>query len=341
MRHLRYALSMITLAAACTTFNDKVAPGASLLDASLIDAKDDSSHVDAGLELLAVVTGPDYIDISADRVYFTSAGDGTVNSILKDGGTPLVLASSQPGARAIVVDEMAAYWLNNSGNDAGALMKCTLPACSGLQNLKSLADYPHGLALNATSVFYTVDNGAGSVGMASKGTGPSRILGASYAQQIAADADFMYWTVSGSGAVMKVRTDGTSASEELIGTQQAKPVGLAVDESPTGYVYFSDINRGSLERVNKSGGNPGLLIDGQSAPTALALAPDGLTLYWTELFAGTVRACPIGSCTAGVRLIASGQTRPSGIRVDATHVYWANQGDPSAGIRGAVLRALK
>jgi hypothetical protein len=67
------------------------------------------------------------------------------------------------------------------------------------------------------------------------------------------------------------------------------------------------------------------------APTQLASAPDcgGMnlvvandTVYWTEKAGGTVKSVP--TCGGPITTLASGQTSPGALAVDATWIFWVN-----------------
>src|SRR5262249_26301778 len=56
-------------------------------------------------------------------------------------------------------------------------------------------------------------------------------------------------------------------------------------------------------------------------------------IYWTTFNGGTVMRMPLGGQVAPTT-IASGQTYPSALAIDATNLYWTNNGLP-----GAVMKA--
>jgi hypothetical protein len=58
-------------------------------------------------------------------------------------------------------------------------------------------------------------------------------------------------------------------------------------------------------------------------------------VYWTNYNDGTVMKAPLGG--GAPTILASGQSGPAGIVVDATSVYWVNQG-VYMGVDGAVMK---
>ena len=53
-----------------------------------------------------------------------------------------------------------------------------------------------------------------------------------------------------------------------------------------------------------------------------AIAVDGASVYFNDYTSGTVSRVPLGG--GAVAILASGQTVPDGIAVDARFVYWAD-----------------
>jgi hypothetical protein len=87
------------------------------------------------------------------------------------------------------------------------------------------------------------------------------------------------------------------------------------------------------------GGSPTALASGLVSP--LAIATDGLNVYWTSSgpTTGTVMKCSVNGCGMSPTMIASGQNSPNSIAVDGTAVYWTNGAAADAG--GAVMMVMK
>ncbi len=59
---------------------------------------------------------------------------------------------------------------------------------------------------------------------------------------------------------------------------------------------------------------------------AYDLAVGGGELYWTNASAGTIAKCTASSCLATVTILAQGRPSPEDLVIDATNVYWSEQG---------------
>lgn len=125
---------------------------------------------------------------------------------------------------------------------------------------------------------------------------------------IAVDATTVYWVnmgsvdssgrPSGNGSVMKCAIDGCGDKPIVLASNQLNPIAIAVDATS---VYW--VNRGTQ---NTQGGYNG---------------------------DGSVMKCAIGGCGGMPTVLAAGQYGSNTLAVDATAVYWTNEGDgtPSTG----------
>jgi hypothetical protein len=124
------------------------------------------------------------------------------------GGTPTTLASGQNamtqrhrrGRHERLLDELMAA---RHGDEGGHRRRH--PHHSRLR-----AELPRGIAVDATSVYWTNEYSSGTVMKVPTGGGTPTTLasGQSYPQGIAVDATSVYWTNDISGTVMKVPTGG-------------------------------------------------------------------------------------------------------------------------------------
>jgi hypothetical protein len=115
----------------------------------------------------ADVTGGFGIALGGTSLFFTDQGQGgNVYKVPAGGGTPpTVLASGQATPTLVAVDSTTVYWTNYAANGAA----CTPPNCGGVSSvpigggpvtaMATLIDYPEGIAVDATGVFFTAASG--------------------------------------------------------------------------------------------------------------------------------------------------------------------------------------
>jgi hypothetical protein len=103
---------------------------------------------------------------------------------------------------------------------------------------------------------------------------------------------------------------------------------VAMDDTT---IYFA-CDDGSIQSVPKDGSAPPKTIAQAMTTYTEGIAVDATDVYFTNLAPGTIQRVPKGG---GVpETIATGQLRPQGITLDATQVYWANQGTDAEGAPG-------
>jgi len=96
----------------------------------------------------------------------------------------------------------------------------------------------------------------------------------------------------------------------------SRPHAVAIDG---GYVYWTDVGTGTVNRVNLNGQNMTTIATGGMQPNALVV--DGGYVYWTDFTAGTVSKAPIAG--GEVTVLAKQQSYPLSILIYEGYVYWA------------------
>jgi hypothetical protein len=298
--------------------------------------------------------------VDEENVYYVLATqNGAVMKVPRDGGAPIVLASSQHSPWSIAVDATSVYWTTHGNlSDAygdggqsftpGTVMKLTRTGGAPTTLVSSI---PYGfvesewsppmVAVDDTSVYWTnvgfedptaqftptgsvtkVPLGGGSpVALAPLQTAPGAI---------AVDGTNVYWMTlarpKGSGAVMKVGRNGGVPVALATADQFAFSAIVVAGAS----VYWT--NSTTIMRVSTSGGTSEVVASVDGAP--VAVAADAENVYWQT--GGTIRN-PDGGNTAGTiekaPLAGGARTRlatgnfvafgpSSNIAVDSTSVYW-------------------
>lgn len=209
---------------------------------------------------------------------------------------------------------------------------------------------PQFLAVDSKNVYWT-DLGSSSGGSTptgsvfsvpiAGGTVTTLATGLYSPGGIAVDATDVYWVdfgvVNPPGDVMKVPIGGGTPVTLATASSNGTPWHLAIDANN---VYWTDF--GAAWQMPKSGGTPIML--GQGSLTS-GIAVDSSYVYWASetgdvdagpLNSGSIMKTPIGGGTTVE--IATSQNIPLGVQVDATSVYWVNQGDTTMA-DGMVMKA--
>ena len=199
-----------------------------------------------------------------------------------------------------------------AGCNAG---QCTAPP--GLTTLASGLGILLAVAVDSAHVYF----GGSAVGYVPVGGGaPVTLASAGTVTSIAVDAGYLYFTDGDDGTVGRVPVGG--GPKTLLASGFALPRAIAVSG---GNVYFSD-----EADLDADGSVNVVAADGSGAVTAIAagitgpeqLAIIGGSLYWTVAGPpGGVESWPLGG-GAVVQLGWGALGSPTGIAVDATHVYF-------------------
>lgn len=215
--------------------------------------------------------------------------------------------------------------------DGGA---CTAGVCQGVV-LAAAQARPIGLALGGGYVYFTSST-AGTVSRVPVTGGPVEIIatGQSGPQGIAVDAAQVYWTnPAGSNTVMRADITGAlPATPIVMASGQAGPLGIAVDAT---HAYWTStgglVSKTPLDAVSPMA--PTVLCSGALQPadisTPLGLALDGPYAYFTNGFFGlttatVVRVQRANAATSLCEVMVRGQTRPTGVALDASNMYWTS-----------------
>jgi hypothetical protein len=262
----------------------------------------------------------------------------------------------------IALDATSVYWNDAtplSSDPAGYahLFKCFLGGCNGAPT--GLASgFAYGLSVAGSNAYWTTYDSTQIMGCQLSSCARSTVLASLASNEpptgIAVDATNIYWAVQ-LGGVMKCAINGCRSSLTSLVTGLRDPTPgvtppgggpssavselgqIAVDGES---VYFVDSYGSGLGRILKCAKN-----GCNNSPTTLAsdlngavgIAVDAANVYWTETGnnvvagqtvtgVGRVAKCAIGGCNDSPTVVAAHQDGPTGIAVDAKHVYWATYG---------------
>jgi hypothetical protein len=180
----------------------------------------------------------------------------------------------------------------------------------------------HSLAVDATSLYFTVDPGGSPAGGSvrkvplSGGAVTTLLSGLPSPAGIAVDASFVYWASLFGNAISKVPLDGGTPVTLVSGVAGA--FGVTVDASA---IYYSRIYAATVWKAPLSGGSPTLLATlSTQGGGATGVAVDATHLYFGTY--SSVEEMPLAG--GAINTLASGQDDPTEIVVDDAFLYWTN-----------------
>ncbi len=160
------------------------------------------------------------------------------------------------------------------------------------------------------------------------------VRGLSVPWPVAVGSGYLYWGDGEAGTIGRVEINGTHATRTLL---HAGADALAVSSQ---YIYWTESSQpATIWRANLDGSHPEKLFSIGHGSFFGGLAVDRYHIFWTNRDQGTIGRANLNASDVKPRFI-SGLTDPTGLALDAGHLYWANDPGPAgsigrAGIGGA------
>lgn len=314
-------------------------------DGSTLDGDVDAASCPRGVcaKQLTDAVGPQRLALSATGVYWASlAGIGRVNL---DGSNPKIMLITQAvGANlkrgiSVAPDGLSAYVTMPGGGKGAAKCAADLSSCgAGFIGSAGLAS---SIASDATKVYVGIfdDQLAAAAGGIWQ-TAPDGTSALPYTMMLDKVLDLQIV-----GATTYFRT-AKAINANTRTTMPTTAMTISASEDTLGFVVvgtklFVATASKHIQTCTLSLPTPctGSVVQ-ITAENPSAITSDGTYVYWVERDAGTVNRCDVANCSTTRLTLATGQTAPNDIVVDATFVYWANYGDV-AGAGGAVMKLPK
>jgi hypothetical protein len=255
------------------------------------------SSASSGLFSADKATGADVQHVSGDvgynlttdpnALYWTNA---VLTRMARDGGAGVPLTSPGFTIWGLALDPTSAYFTDflQDGGLIGVPLDGGMPT-----RLASGFGYPHGVAIDATDVYFST---GGSLLRVPKGGGAvsTVVSQAGAVQDVALDAKSVYW-FDQVGRVMQIDKGGAVATQVVLASAQTGTISIALGG---GSVYWATLGppadggppQGAVQRVPIGGGSTVVVASQQKDPKFLV--SDGTAMYWLEQAGGAIWTVP-------------------------------------------------
>lgn len=289
--------------------------------------------------LASDLPGPGAIAVDGTHVYWLNEATGDLWSVPIDGGAKALLYDGPDGAPGNSIAIHGGNVYVGSGELDAGIVRCAAPSCAGGPSYEiTNRDVP-------VSVFVTTSGSLYFAQTVPSGSVERCQLPCTIGTQILASGSAQSFPDH-----VAVGPDGTlfwTTTNPFPGRLHAQPQGGSPSPVATGSISAVTPASGEVYYIEEGNGPSAAPLDGgaarrlRSIPTHghhLALGADDV--YATESQNDFVYACnrATGCGDAGI-VLARQQPSPRGIALDATFIYWANQGNVGTG--GQIMRLAR
>ena len=281
-------------------------------------------------DVTVLASGLDFpygVAVDQTHVYFTTT-DGTVQRVLKNGGSPEILAEGLGALGNLVIHEGRLYFANRS---ARVVQRIAKNGVSGPATLTPQLPNLTQVAADASGVYFVVPfdqfgNGPGSIGRVAPGNLTITWLTTNLVRPnyLFLDSGYAYFSQAFYDANQNKYVEGLvnrmpqgGGEIETLASMEIIPMPIVADAEA---VYWGTDDGEAIRKHTFAGGETVSLAAGQDIPIGLAI--DGEAIYWATLFDGTImRASKAGGPPV---TLAAGRVRPFYLTVDDKRVYWSD-----------------
>jgi hypothetical protein len=272
--------------------------------------------------------------VDSTNVYWSEAETSTVKSIPIRGGAITVLADNQPAPSPPVLAVGKLFWAVGS-----PINIVTMPIAGGLPTpLANGVNLNGELVANATDLFYLGSSGIVRIPLAGGASSVVPATSGSLTEALALDSANLYWVVDVSTSVariMKLPLAGGGDPTTLVTATKIKSI--AVDAT---HVYWTEPEdsekKGRVRKAPLAGGEMTVLASTLDGPSEIAA--DGSFVYWIGNFGGQVIRLPVAGGTPIP--LTSNRWLATGLRIDATSVYWTEYRNDTSQRTAAITRLI-